>query len=683
MESNSTNPFIEYKVRKEPIAMRKVVIIQARMGSSRLPGKVLMEIEGRPVLKWMASAAQSINMIDQIIIATSIESQDDAIEVWCKENNVNIFRGHEKDVLSRYYGAAKEFGLKSGDIVMRLTADCPILDPQVCGEVLALQMRTGKDYVNNVSTPRSWPDGLDCEVFTFNVLEKTFQEATDDLYREHVTLYIRRNPHLFDTLSLSCPVGGIGTYRWTLDTEHDLKHIKYLMSKLAKSNSSFSYLDICKVEQEGHAQKIGVKSQFEQSFSHLERALAIIPGASQTFSKSYVHHIKGVSPFFIERGKGAYTWDMDGNKYIDYLSALLPVLLGYCDDDVDEAIKAQLAKGISFSLATDLEAELGEMLVNMIPSAEMVRFSKNGSDVTSGAIRLARAYTGRTQIAVCGYHGWHDWYIGTTPSGLGVPSETKKLTDQFTFNNIDSLKNLLSEKKYAAIILEAEATEKSENGFLEEVRTLATQTGTVLIYDEIVTGFRSSLGGIQELSGVEPDLSCFGKAMGNGMPISALVGKREFMQALDTVFFSGTYGGETLSIAAAIACLNKYKLIDGVTTINKLGKGLQRGVNEILKAEGINHILKIQGGSWWPAMVVNHTESSIVKMLIRQELARNGIIQGSGFNLSVAHSNNGVLEQTFEAWHKVSMKLRDYLEHKNIKQFLQSNEVEPFFQVRQ
>lgn len=632
------------------------------------------------MLNRVVSAAQAINHLDDILIATSNHARDDAVEAWCTENNVRCFRGDENNVLERYYKAAQSYGLSSGDYVMRLTADCPLLDPQICGEVISLALRTGADYVNNIGNPRAWPDGLDCEVFTFDALEKSYRHADNPLHKEHVTLYIRQNPALFQCSSLSCPVGGIGHYRWTLDTAEDFAHIQKLVEKAGSQKPFYSYTDLLKVEEQSN--KLGNQYGLEKSQELLHRALKTIPSASQTFSKSYIQHIEGVSPYFLDRGRAAYVWDVDNNKYIDYLSALLPVLLGYCDADVDEAIKEQLAKGISFSLATQIEAELAEMLVEMIPCAEMVRFAKNGSDVTSGAIRLARAYTGRSHIAICGYHGWHDWYIGTTSKDKGVPEQTKSLSDTFSFNDIESLKSLLAQKKYAAIILEPEGVERSQNNFLEDVRKLATEHGAVLVFDEIVSGFRSSLGGIQDLRGVVPDLACFGKAMGNGMPISALVGRTDIMQVMDDIFFSGTFGGEALSIAAAIACLKKYKNHDGVAKINDLGVKIKTEINGILAAQNIDDTLSIRGESWWPAMHVSHDKSAVVKTLIRQELARNGIIQGNGFNLSLAHCNDAVWSQTVEAWNNIAATLATYLSDKNLERFLASGKTTQSFQVR-
>lgn len=651
------------------------------MGSSRLPGKVLMDLGGLPVLAWVVRAASGIHGIDHVIVATSDQPQDDEIVLWCTNNKIDVFRGDEKNVLARYYGAAQKNGLRADDLIMRLTADCPLLDPQVAGEVLTLAIRTGKDYVNNIVTPRTWPDGLDCEVFKLSALEKSYQQAEDVLYQEHVTLYIRRNPGVFDTLSLACPVSGIGSMRWTLDTKEDLDHIRRLVSFLDHQKPA-SYFDVLKAENFDHKPVLGTIHGVEKSMAQLEKALKTIPLATQTFSKSYLQHIPGVSPLFLDRGDGPYVWDIDGNQYFDYLSALLPVLLGYNDPDVNEAIKAQLAKGISFSLATELEAELAEMLSAIIPSAEMIKFGKNGSDATSAAVRLARAYTGREAIAISGYHSWHDWYIGTTTRDLGVPQSTKALTDKFVFNDIDGLKALLAKRQYAAIILEPEGAERSQNNFLEDARILATQHGAVLVFDEIVCGFRSALGGIQALRGVTPDLSCFGKAVGNGMPLSFICGKKDIMKRMDDIFFSGTFGGEALSLAAGIACLRKFKEKDGVHKINTQGTRIISELNSVFKQHNMDHILEIKGQSWWPVMHMTHADKNLATSLLRQELVTNGIIQGNGFNLTLAHCQEDVWQQTLAVWQAVAKKLAGFFSDKNPAAHLRGRPLQAIFQVR-
>ena len=292
-----------------------------------------------------------------------------------------------------------------------------------------------------------------------------------------------------------------------------------------------------------------------------KEALKYIPQASQTYSKSYKVHFKDVSPLFLKKGNGCYVWDEDNKKYIDFISALLPIIIGYNTKEINSAIIKQLKKGISFSLPTKLETQLAKELCKLIPSAEMVRFGKNGSDVTGASIRLARAYTGRDKIIFCGYHGWHDWYIGKTDMSLGVPKQIKKLTNSFKYNDFETLEKILKKEpnKFAAVIMEPVYNIEPNKNFLQKVRRITKKYGCLLIFDEIVTGFRVHIKGAQYYYGVTPDVSCFGKAMANGMPISAIVGKKKVMKNFDKIFFSTTFGGETLSIAAALETIKFLK----------------------------------------------------------------------------------------------------------------------------
>jgi glutamate-1-semialdehyde 2,1-aminomutase len=269
------------------------------------------------------------------------------------------------------------------------------------------------------------------------------------------------------------------------------------------------------------------KKSFKKSNQFFKKVSEIIPLAAQTFSKSYLQYVKGNAPLFADRAKGAHIWDIDGNKYLDMINSLLPVVLGYQYKAVDDAIKNQLKKGIIFSLSSPLEYELAILLKKHIPCAEMVRFGKNGSDVTTGAIRLARAVTGRDRIVVCGYHGWHDWYIGTTARDLGVPEDTKKLSHKFIYNDILSLEKIFNENqgKVAAVIMEPMSYEEPKDNFLQKVKDLTHKNGALFIFDEVITGFRYNLGGAQKLFGVTPDLATFGKSMANGMPISVQIGR--------------------------------------------------------------------------------------------------------------------------------------------------------------
>ncbi len=242
---------------------------------------------------------------------------------------------------------------------------------------------------------------------------------------------------------------------------------------------------------------------------------------------------------YAAKAKGSEIWDVDGNCYINLVSALASVTLGYSDRGLEKAVKKQLKLGVSMSLPGILEAEVAELITEMVPSVEMVRFGKNGTDATSAAIRLARAYTGRDHIIVCGYHGWQDWYIGSTTRDKGVPHLVSSLTHKFEYNNINSLENILREHegKVAAVIMEPMNVTYPEPGFLEKVKKMTHNAGALLVFDETITGFRYARGGAQDLFGVVPDLSTFGKGLANGFPLSAVGGRREIMMEMEEIFF--------------------------------------------------------------------------------------------------------------------------------------------------
>lgn len=427
--------------------------------------------------------------------------------------------------------------------------------------------------------------------------------------------------------------------------------------------------------------------KFDNSDRLYARALKTIPTGAQTFSKSAQMMVRGASPLFLERANGARVWDVDGNEYLDFILGLLPVVLGHCDPDVDSAIRAQMEYGTCFSLATELESELAERLVRLIPCAESVRFGKNGTDATSASVRLARAFTGRERVAVCGYHGWQDWYIGTTSRHLGVPKSVRALTTTFPYNDSAALARLIdaNQNEYAAVILEPASLEEPAQDFLQEVRALTEKNGIVLIFDEIVTGLRLSLGGAQEAYGVTPDLACFGKALGNGMPISAVVGRADIMGWMEKIFFSGTFNGEPLSLAAAIATIDKMERLGGVARIHATGHRLANGVRNILAEKGLNPWISVVGSDWWPAVTVRGTaeaDANLVTSLLRQELAEAGILFLSTFNLCLAHDDETVIKQALRAWTQAAEACNDALVSEHPEARLRGEPIRPVFEVR-
>ena len=374
-----------------------------------------------------------------------------------------------------------------------------------------------------------------------------------------------------------------------------------------------------------------MSSRYQQSESMLERALKTVPLGSQTFSKSRTQYPFGVSPYFIARGQGSHVWDVDGNEYVDFISSLASLTLGHGDPQVNQAVREQLDDGVIFSLPHPLEMQVAEKLVEMVPCAEMVRFGKNGSDATAGAVRVARAFTGRDRIAVCGYHGWQDWYIGSTARNLGVPKAVSALTHGWAYNDIQSLDKLFKEfpGQFAAVIMEPMNVSEPQPGFLEAVKALAHQHGALLVFDETITGFRYHNGGAQALFGVTPDLATFGKGLANGYPVSAVAGRADVMRLMEEVFFSFTFGGETLSLAAALATMNKLQAEPVVETLYRQGEKVLTFLRGYIDELGAADFLSLAGNPTWSFLLIKDTERYStweLKTLFMQEMLANGIL---------------------------------------------------------
>ena len=629
-----------------------VAIIQARLGSTRLPGKALADVAGKPMLERVVERVRACRGVEQVVIATTLEERDQPVVELARRLGLPLYRGSEQDVLDRIYQAARQAGAKH---ILRVTPDCPLVDPEVIGEVIELY-RTGRyDYVSN-TLGRRYPDGLDTELFSFETLEAAWKDGKLPSEREHVTAYMIKHPERFRIGQVEAPAD-YAEMKWSVDTEEDLEFIRKVYEKL-RGKGIFSMKDVLglarrdgasTVVNEGYYRSLGEDPAPELISRGLERsrllagkAAALIPGGSQTLSKGPTQFVQGIAPSFLVKGDGCRVWDVDGNEYMDCAMALGPVILGYQDPDVDAAVRRQLEDGVSFSLPHPLEVEVSERLSALIPCAEMVRFGKNGSDVTAGAVRLARAHTDRDLIACCGFHGWQDWYIGTTPRNLGVPKAVRALTRPFEYNNLESLKEIFRENpgRVAGVIMEPVGVIEPEKGFLEGVRDLAHREGALLIFDEILTGFRLSLGGAQAYFGVRPDLACFGKGIANGLPLSALVGRREVMKKLEEVFFSFTFGGETLSLAAALATLRKLEERRVPDHLWQQGRRLQDGLRALARRSGLEGKVECLGLP--PRTVVNFhgrdpKESLFMKSLFQQECIKRGVLFTGSQMLSFRH----------------------------------------------
>lgn len=419
--------------------------------------------------------------------------------------------------------------------------------------------------------------------------------------------------------------------------------------------------------------------QIERSRELRKRAQELIPALTQTLAKGPGQYVDGVAPNYLVRGRGAHVWDADGNEYLDFNMAVGPISLGYCYDAVDNAIRAQLADGITFSLMHPLEVEVAELIREVVPNAESIRFSKTGCDVTTAAVRLARAYTGREKVLCCGYHGWHDWYIGVTDRNAGIPDATLDLTFTFNYNDIGSVIASIDHDT-ACVILEPFVFEAPREDFLKKLRDVCTEFGVVLIFDEMWTGFRIAAGGAQEYFGVDADLACFSKAIANGMPLSVLTGRHEIMRLLEKeVFFFTTFGGEALSLAAAKATINEIRSNNVPARLAELGARLREGYNAIAAELGMAYTrctgFDCRSMVTFDASAGNPLE---MKSLLQQEMILRGILWSGFHTMCFSHTDEDI-EYTLHAYRDALPVLKRAVAEGNVLGYLRGLPVQPVF----
>lgn len=426
-----------------------------------------------------------------------------------------------------------------------------------------------------------------------------------------------------------------------------------------------------------------MKAEFPNISKSLEmynRAKKLMHPITQTLAKGPGQFTYGVSPIYVERGKGSKLWDVDGNEYLDYCMGIGPISLGYGYDKVDNAIKEQLEKGITFSLMHRLELEVAEKLHEIIPNAESIRITKQGADACSAAVRIARAFTKRDKVAVCGYHGWHDWYIGTTTRDAGIPQAIKDLTVMIQYNNIESVKAVMT-PDLACLILEPIIFEEPKDNFLHEVQALCQANGTLLIFDEMWTGFRLALGGAQQFFDIKPDLAVYSKACANGMPIAFLTGRDDVMSLFESdVFYFTTFGGEALSLAATLATLEEMKEKNVPQYLATQGQRIKDGFNALREKHGMKDFISIGG---YPCRsIVNFSEKAgdalVLKTYLQQEMIKRGILWSSFHNMCFSHSDADV-QFTLDAYDDIFPAFKQLIDSNTVTSALKGQVVEAVF----
>lgn len=641
--------------------MKVVAIVQSRMGSTRLPGKVLREVNGQPLIEILLHRLSKAKQIDQIVLATSINSENDKLTGVVNNLGYEVFRGNEQDVLDRYYHSAIKY---RADIVVRVTGDCPLIDPELVDSIINRYKSTGVDYVSNISPP-TYPDGLDVEVFSFPALEIASQEATTKQEREHVTPYIRESGK-FRTGNVANEKDHSGE-RWTVDELEDYKVICSIFDHFAPRidftwsevlQLSYSQPDLFSFNQHLIRNEGGTVGTGQKLW---KRAKRLIPGGNMLLSKRSEMFLPDQWPAYYSKAKGCKLWDLDDNEFIDMsIMGIGTNILGYGHPEVDEAVMKTLQLGNMSTFNCPEEVSLAEKMVEMHPWADMARFARSGGEANAISIRIARAASGKDKVAICGYHGWHDWYLATNLNDshgldghllpgldpVGVPQELKGTTFPFRYNHFEDLLDLVANHDIGVIKMEVQRNEPPQNGFLEKVRQLATEKGIVLIFDECTSGFRETFGGLHKKYGVDPDMAIFGKALGNGYAITATIGRREIMEAAQSSFISSTFWTERVGPTAALKTLEVMERDQPWDQITATGLNIREGWKQL----GDRHQLEL---SHWglPSLTgftIHSNHAMVYKTLITQEMLAKGYLAANCVYVCTEHTQS-VLDGYFDA----------------------------------
>ena len=663
---------------------KTIIIIQARLTSSRFPNKVLQKIGNFPLIEFLIKRLKSSKEIDQIIVAAPNNKKNKLIKKYIK--NTKLFFGSENDVLDRFYKTAKKFKAKN---VVRICGDCPFVDTTIVDNMVKIFKKEKFDYVSNTIKP-TFPDGLDAEVFSFSVLEEIWGKARKKYDREHVTPYILRSKK-FKKFSYEYKKN-LSNLRLTIDEKVDLKQINTIYSHL-KNKSSFDINDISRlydknsklffinssiIRNEGATLNTGQKMW--------KRAKNIIPGGNMLLSKRPEMFAPNQWPSYYKKAKGCYIWDLDNKKYLDMsLMSVGTNILGYSNNQVDNAVIKAIRNSNMSSLNCVEEIHLSEKLIDMHKHFEMVRYARTGGEANAIAIRLARAAAGKDKVAICGYHGWHDWYLSANLNkkisngvlkdhllpGLstdGVPKNLRNTVYPFNFNDIETLEKICSNNEIGVIKMEIFRNIPPKKNFLEKVRKLATRKKIVLIFDECTSGFRESFGGLHLKYKVFPDMCILGKALGNGFPITTVLGKKEIMENAQSSFISSTFWTERSGYVAALKTLEIMEKIKSWKIITDQGKKIKKMISKVANKNNLR--VNISGLDACPSYSIKTDSWLKYKTFITQELLKQKTLGANTTYTSICHTSQMIdvyekrLNKVFQLINKIKSN------KKNIKDYL-------------
>ena len=664
-----------------------IIIVQARLTSKRFPNKVIKKIGKQTIVELILRRLKQVKKNNKVVFSIPANNKNKKLYEHLKKLKANIFRGSEKNVLDRFYKTAVKF--KATDII-RITADCPLVDPQSIDKLIDIYLKKKLDYLNNALSP-SHADGFDVEIFNFKTLELATKKAKSLFDKEHVTPFMK-NSRTIRKLRVQL-LNNYGL-KLSIDSNKDYIKVKKIF-KYFYPNIYFSVKEIFnkkihkKLFQSDLMDGVYFNKKTEKGQKLWNSAKKIIPGGNMLISKNPDRFLPDYWPTYFKSAKGCKIKDLDGNQFIDFsLMGIGTNVLGYGNSKVDNAVKKTINNGNMSTLNCPEEVALAEKLIEIHPTFGMVKFARTGGEANSVAIRIARAASGRDNIAICGYHGWHDWYLSANLNSgiknsekdldthllkglsiMGVPKKLKKTVFPFNYGKFEQLNQIVKNNNIGVIKMEVCRNTIPDVNFLKRVRKLANKNKIVLIFDECTTGFRQSYGALYKSTGVEPDMVIFGKAMGNGYAITAVLGKKEIMEYSQKTFISSTFWTERIGPTAALKTIDVMKEEKSWVKIKTIGKKIQSGWKQIAKNNNVK--IKINGIPSLTNFSFQSENNQIYKTLITQEMLKNNILASNSVYCCTQHNDN-IIDKYLNSLNEVFKMIKSCEDGSDINKYLKT-----------
>ena len=669
--------------------LKIVAIVQGRLNSNRLPNKVIEKINSKSVTEIIYERLKCSKFINDIIFA--VPRNETKYSSYLKKKKIRFYLGNENNVLKRYYDCAKK---NSADIIIRITADCPLVDSQMIDNMIKIfKKNKNLDLLTNYSPP-SYPDGLDVSIFNFKTLKKTFLSAKTIFDQEHVVPFMLKSK-LIKKKNIKCKLD-LKHLRWTLDEKEDLEVLREIFKNfktntfswkkvlgLVKNNPDIFKKNSSISRDEGSTLLTGQKIW--------KRAKKIIPGGNMLLSKRPEFYLENKWPTYFSKAKDCFIWDLDGNKFLDMsMMGVGTNILGYGNSYVDKKVNEIVKKGNMSTLNCKEEVLLAEKLLELHPWAGMCKFTRSGGEANAVAIRIARAYTKKQKVLVCGYHGWHDWYLAANLqkdglekhllkgiSAVGVPNELANTIYTFEYNDFKNFMKILnSDDKIGIVKMEVTRNYLPKSNFLKKIRDICNKKNIILIFDECTSGFRGAMGGLHKIFNVTPDVAIFGKALGNGYAINAIIGKKSIMEKCNETFISSTFWTERIGPTAALATLKEFEKNKSWEVITNKGNFIRKRWLQIAKKNNLK--IKILGIPAISSFIFKSKNNLKYRTLVTQELLKVNILATNTIYLCIKHHKKYInkylknLNKVFKLINKCEKKklnINDILENDTSKSF--------------